>query len=539
MFKIMLADDEGIVIDSLTFIIRKEFGDECEIASAKTGRGVIELAESFRPDIAFMDIQMPGINGIEAIRQIKERNPHIIFIIMTAYDRFNYAKEAVNLGVFEYLNKPVDRHEIVDVLNSAMNRIRKERDLRSKELIIREKLETVVPVIENGFIYAILFQENYSEDAANFKRMLDISEDYGCISVLVCGDDQQGSHMTNAVGSSIRISRIYGKLREVLKENFHCFVGSAMGNKIVLFLPYSKPDMDYSDRISLIERARDMIRGLKREHEASFRMGFGLVCGIEELPTSYNKALEALTYTDTSVAHADDLPVRVSYEENYPMEVEKALFASINRKELDVAVSKASTFFDWMITSYPDDMDNIRLKILEFVLRAESIMYGQGAGVYRFSSRSNYLSEVLKMSDPLDLKNWFTDKIREACHNSSILKEESSDSIIDRAKLYIENNYRERDVSLDDVSREVDISPYYFSKLFKEETGENFIEYITRIRIEKAKELLMETSYSMKEICAQVGYSDPNYFSRSFKKNVGVTPTEYKEQQTGQHMWKG
>ena len=82
---------------------------------------------------------------------------------------------------------------------------------------------------------------------------------------------------------------------------------------------------------------------------------------------------------------------------------------------------------------------------------------------------------------------------------------------------------------MDEVSYLVNISPYYFSKIFKEGTGENFIEYLTNIRIEKAKELLGNSDYSMKEICVMVGYSDPNYFSRSFKKNVGVTPTEYKE----------
>lgn len=92
----MLADDEGIVIDSLRFIIEKEFGDQCEIRYAKTGRSVIELAESFRPDIAIMDIQMPGINGIEAMREIREQNSNVIFIVMSAYDKFDYAKEAID-----------------------------------------------------------------------------------------------------------------------------------------------------------------------------------------------------------------------------------------------------------------------------------------------------------------------------------------------------------------------------------------------------------------------------------------------------------
>ena len=85
------------------------------------------------------------------------------------------------------------------------------------------------------------------------------------------------------------------------------------------------------------------------------------------------------------------------------------------------------------------------------------------------------------------------------------------------------------DISLDDVSREIDISPYYFSKVFKEATGENFIDYLTGLRIDKAKDLLENTGMSMKEICGEVGYSNPNYFSRIFKKIVGVSPTEYKD----------
>ncbi len=109
MFKILLADDEGIVIDSLKFIIEKNFPDCCIIESAKTGRKVIELAENFRPDIAFMDIQMPGINGIDAMKEIREANKTTIFIVMSAYDKFDYAKEAINLGVLDYLNRPVEQ----------------------------------------------------------------------------------------------------------------------------------------------------------------------------------------------------------------------------------------------------------------------------------------------------------------------------------------------------------------------------------------------------------------------------------------------
>jgi two-component system response regulator YesN len=131
-------------------------------------------------------------------------------------------------------------------------------------------------------------------------------------------------------------------------------------------------------------------------------------------------------------------------------------------------------------------------------------------------------------SDLSELQTWFLNKITDACQLIIGNQQEKAQGTIDQAVQYIKTHYQ-KDISLVDVSRQVDVSPYYFSKIFKDSTGENFIDYLTNLRMEKAKALLKETDSSIKEICVQVGYSEPNYFSRTFKKNVGVTPTEYKE----------
>lgn len=529
MYKIMLADDEGIVIDSLKFIIEKEFGDECQIEYAKTGRSVIELAENYRPDIAIMDIQMPGINGIDAMKEIRANNKNVIFIVMSAYDKFDYAKEAIKLGVMEYITKPMEKNKIIAALQKAMGKIDKERMKRSNDLLIREKLETVVPIIESGLIYNMLFQEHFTEDIDNYKNLLGITQNQAYMLAVVCGDGQEGSHMTNAVGSSVKMQQHDKVVRECMKEYYpNCIVGSAMSNKLAVMIPYDGDKMEYNERIAIIEKSRELVRDLRRKTDISFRVGISSVKTLEEARDSYKEALNALTMTTGSVAHVDDLPIGCQYEADYPIHLEKRLFAEVKNGETDHAIATAETYFDLVAANYADDLMNMRLKVLEFALFAEHLAYESGGMTYEFRAREDYLPTIMAISDLDTLKKWFRDKIGTATHNVSCKASEKSMSVVETAKEYIQNNYS-KDISLDDVSRTVNISPYYFSKIFKEETGEGFVEYLTGIRIEKAKELLNTTEYSIKEICSMVGYADPNYFSRSFKKNVGVTPTEYKE----------
>ncbi len=525
MYKIMLADDEGIVIYSLKFIIQKEFGDECRIEYAKTGRNVIELAETYRPDIAIMDIQMPGINGIDAMREIRKTNDSVIFIVMSAFDKFDYAQEAIKLGAIEYITKPMEKNKMISAIRKAMEIVSEEKNRRSNDLMIKEKLETVVPVLENGFIYNILFREYFDEDIENYKTILDISSDYAYMAVLMAGDSKEGNHLTNAVGSSVRLQQNYKEIREYLKLYFNGIVGSVMGNKIAVLVPYGKCEMDYSGREEIISKARELVHKLSQKTDIAFRVGIGSVNRIENMDNSYREAVNALVGTTGSIAHADDLPMGCAYAEDYPIDLEKKLFDEVEKGRIDASVSAANDFFEWVRTR---DIMDARLKVLEFALRAETIAYSVAGMTYNINDRHDYLPTVMGISDMDTLWDWFRERIVFSSSSISNRNEERSNDVIEAAKDYIGANFT-KNITLEDVSIEVNISSYYLSRIFKESTGENFIDYLTKLRIEKAKGLLSTTQYSMKEICAMCGYSDPNYFSKSFKKNVGVTPTEYRE----------
>lgn len=527
MYKIMIADDEGIVIESLTHIIKQEFGDSCIIKSAKTGRNVIELAEEFRPNIAFMDIQMPGINGIEAMKEIRKINQSILFIVVSAYDKFTYAKEAITLGVLDYLTKPTNKTKIIDILEKAMGIIDEKRERRNHDLLTKEKLMTVIPVIESGMIYTILFQENYLEETKSFKQLLGIEENYGFMLIIQYGDMDELGDMTNSVGVSVKAHSFYPKLSEIVKEFFNAVVGPVMVNQVVLFIPCSEDVAIYDERIKIIEKARNLRRKLNKQIDLDFKIGLGSVKPLEELAVSYKEATVAIREKSGMVTHIKDIPTFLKCQQSHPMEIEKALMHFIKKGDFVRGISEATTYFDWLLQMNPGEPMDIQTKVFEMIVYIEDEIQCMGIQPHGFRYRGEYLKVIMGFKDNGKLKVWFLEKVSEICRNMIINREESN-SIILKAKGYIDQYYY-KGISLDDVSREVQISPYYFSKLFKEETGENFIYYLTNIRIEKAKQLLNNKALSVKEIGIKVGYSDPNYFSRIFKKSVGQTPTEYKE----------
>ena len=482
MYRILIADDEGITIDSITFILEKNYQGRCEIRSARTGRAVIETAETFRPDIAVMDIRMPGINGIDAIREIRKFCPTTVFIVLSAYSMFDFAKEAIDLGVLAYLTKPLNLDEFLDTMNTAMSRIDRNREKRSSELRTREKLEFVIPVIENGLVCSLVLQDYEPAVVENYCSLLNIPEKYAFLVLVECGEkesssaggEDQADSLSNPIGTGIRIQQYYNGIRETVKEFFpRAVIGQIMMNKIPLLIPHEGSHEDYAGRIRTIDQLRLLIDRLEEKADASFRVGIGSVQPLEAMSVSYQEAFRSLSAGKEPVSHADDLPVACGYENDYPIDIERELFSDIKKGDAD------------------------------------------------------YLPNTVNLPIP-ELHRLFVAKIQAAAQKLASKSQNSASSLVATAKTYIDEHYQ-KDLSLDEISRSLNISPYYFSRLFREEAGITFIEYLTGIRLSHAKQLLENDTIPVKDVCSAVGYQDPNYFSRLFRRAEGVSPSEYRE----------
>ena len=525
MYKILIADDEGIELDALTFILEKSFPGQCAIETAKTGYDAVELAERFRPDIAVIDIRMPGINGMEAIQAIQATSPGILFIVLTAYDKFEYAKEAIRLSVFEFLTKPVNRMVFSDVLRRAMNKVDAEHKARTVALKTRERMENMLPVLESSFVFMLLMQ---SDDPAAYARLFDmlgIDSTHATVMVLELTRKIDGDMLE----LDIKASEMYASIRGLVKESFVSVVGPAMANRIIIVRPAAEPENEYYERLLLIEQGRALAHRVEDKIGVECKLGIGATVSMDRLCESYSQAVKAVKHCKGIVSHFNDLPIAPDFETGYPAEREKHLEEMILKGDAPGAVADAELFFRWMVERYPDHDMAIRLKVLEFVMRAEYSVFHEGGMKYHFLDRDDYLQTVLAAENYEELKSWFLRKIAESARNVSTKADEKANRVISKARAFIDRNFS-RDLTLEEVSREVHVSPYYFSKLFKEQVGENYINYLTLKRIETAKQLLADGRLNVKNICNEVGYNDPNYFSRLFKRFEGVTPTEYRDQ---------
>ena len=530
MYRILLADDEGIMLDSLKNVIQTEYGDEVEIETAKTGRTAIEKAENFHPDIAFMDIQMPGINGIAAIREIRSFNASCLFYVISAYDKFDYAQDAISLGVEKYLMKPISRKVILETVSDAMKKVDQIRGRRSDQLKIQEKLETIIPVVENGFVTGMLLSDDI-HDVEYYRQLLEVHEAYAYCEMIRFGFEQENGSLASSVETRVRAQEGYEQIRAIIKSFQRCIIGPVMSDRIVVVVPHEKETITYEERIDTIDRMRSILDRLSGKLKMKFRAGIGKIYRFADLRMSYQEAAGALRTSAARVVHTEDITSHGVFEDDYPVELERDGFAALSRGDVPGTRDRFAELFAWMIAKDPDDLNSMRLKALELVLRAEYDAFHTGSVNYAYDYRKDYLEQVNALQDQEQIQEWFLDRLTAICSMIRDQNEDQSESTVSKACKYIQENYR-RDISLDEVSKEVNVSPYYFSKLFKEEVGENFIDYLTRLRIECSKELLRRAALTIREAGLQSGYSDPNYFSRIFKKQTGMTPREYRERNT-------
>lgn len=533
MIKLLIADDEYIVIESLKFIIEKYIGYVKVVGWARSGREAIEMALDLKPDVIFMDIKMPGINGIDAIRQIRETNENVEFVIITAYEYFQYAKEAVNLGVFEYILKPISKKKIVEVFDKLNKTISLKREAIHREMILKEKISKILPVLEGQFINSQLFNSGIMRDLEFYEEIFNLRLRKGYI-IMALVDSLQSSTREENLRNSLEKQRFFDVFSFELKNIVNCLIGPPLLDRIVTYIPCDLDKDSYEIRNDSIELATKLVQRISRNININYRIGIGRSYLIENFSKSYNEAYMATTVSNPDIiTHFEDIILSANKKDSYPLNCEKRLIHMILVEDIDGAIKVFEEIFLWLTANYKEDIDNIKSSLLELlIVLKRSIPFEIDNKDF---SDESFLTNILKFNDISAIKVNYINHLRNIVQSIRDSREKELNGIISKAIRFIEKNYN-KNISLDDVAKEINMSYHYFSKFFKDSIGKNFVDYLTELRIDKSKEMLKDFNISIKEISYGVGYSDPNYFSKIFKKVTGMSPTEYREKYISQEV---
>ncbi len=527
--KIIIADDEPIAVESLVYMINKNF-DNLEIAgTARTGKDAIELAIKTNPDIVIMDINMPGINGLDAIKRIKDINSNVCFLVITAYDYFDYAVESVALGVEDYLLKPVKEKEFVKTLKSIMDMVEDRSSRMQGILDQQEKLKLATPAIEASFIYSLCtFGENKSE-LNKYSNLLGYSDIGGYVLVLEFiskGDSQIDTHILG--------EKAYDEIRSILKLSCDCIVGPIMANQMIVYAFDDEYRTSYEQKVSSLKTVRKILRRLP-DNKCSIFIGVGSYSNnIEDAKTSYNQAYNALHAirneenkaeddpVSSHILHEDDIrEISQASDTDFDKFIQEEFYSKIPHEKMTYLERKFDEIFSKLVLDKANSLSQLKNYmigiVVEFSKRWEDAV------------KDNYsvLSLIMQASSEKDLYRISKQFVNEAIDSIYKSQKQKVNSIIEVADEYIEKNYNQS-ISLESVAKEVNLSSYYFSRFYKEETGINFSDKLSNVRIAKAKELLAKEDLSIKDVAFRVGFTDPNYFSKTFKKMTGLTASEYR-----------
>ncbi|NCD04701.1 MAG: response regulator [Spirochaetia bacterium] len=521
---VFLVEDELIIRENIQNNIDWEKEGINFIGAAADGELALPLILESKPDILISDIKMPFLDGIELATIIKKKLPKTKIIFLTGYKEFDLAKKAINIGVTDYLLKPITNNKILSLINDLVIEIESEREnaellnkyhqeMEEKKLISKNKF--ILDLLANKFSLAQILEKSKKYDfnlVSNNYSIILLKLKFKCL-------ENKNDQLINDIYEALPIEDdwiIFNRGYEglgVLCVNFNLKYIEDCKNKISQYLNQFS-DITYFGTIGpCVNRISKIVESYEMANKA-FAMRFFLN---ENNIIAYYKDLFVMEDKKNNIYlnKLQDNVIDKTYIKRFLKLGELSEISQFISELLDnidkTALSSPSYRHYLLIDSCICCSDFLKsIKIPYSDLSNISVSCATSLSMEEFRDS---LFKLLEVS--INLRN----SISWGKHIE----------IIEKAKAFMENNFRNKDISLISVANEMNISPNYLSALFSTETHETFIEYLTKLRLEKAKDLLVSSNLRSSEIAYTIGYQDAHYFSYIFKKYTSMSPRDYKK----------
>jgi two-component system response regulator YesN len=532
MYRILIVDDEELVRKAILQKIDWQALGFGSVDEAEDGELALEFVRKNQPDVVLTDVRMPFMDGLDLARHLSEEFPDILVVMLSGHDEFEYVQEAMRSRVFEYLLKPISAAGLTEMLTRLtiqLDHAKKERELM---LQTREQLRQSLPLLRERFFHRLISRPLSTTETARVPTFLDLQTNETAYLVCVFQIDQPVNQIFGGSAEDQELLDLSASniILELVGSNGTVF--NDMDNRPVIIF-YG--DDTNNRRLTLARSALlNAIRSnLTQALRNSWSIGIGRhVSRFGDIAVSYQAALEVLSYRliygcDRIFDSRDFTQPKTSFF--FPTEVIHDLISRLKLEDPAIVQLACAEFF--LILRSQDDLsaENARIVLNDLINNAcrtaLEILSNETISPIELYSIQQQVSqtETLQEIEPL-----VTQFLSDICNRIRKQQASHNHSLIFKARRFIEKSYTNEDLGLNEVAEHVAVSSCYLSILFKRETDETFTEYLTRVRMEKAKELLRTTDLKAYQIAAQIGYTDPHYFSQCFKKYTGLNPTQYK-----------
>lgn len=524
--KVLIVDDEHLVRSLLKRCIDwNSIGMEI-IGEATSGEDAKDLVDKYQPDLVFTDICMTNIDGIEFADSVIKKYPYIKVVIISGYDDFKYAQRSIRVGIKDYLVKPINDELLLETALKMKMEIEQERESTSENTILQKQFIKNLPfLIERLFnrlihpiidINEIKRQMNY----LNFK----FKHDNFQVAVIEIILKKQYSYEE---GVTIYYNEILNKIKEYLKQYDDINIFFDDNYRIIII---------NNGEEGIFEKAFDNIKvNVLSAFKCYYSIGIGTTKNVmENIEKSYKEALDALNYRiilgNNSVIKYDDINLPKETQEEIIIKIDdklKVYFLSGSEKIIQEIIDG---IFHSKDTDINMSINNIREYAFSYVSTILEIIKELDIDIKELHSKKyNIYEEIFELDTIPDIKKYVTDISSKAIEIINYNKSKKSNKLIDDISQYVKLNFGDCELSLSKVAQVFFINPSYLSRIFKKEIGVNFMDYLIKLRLDKAIMLLNNTDLKAYEIGEIVGISDSSYFSTCFKRYTGSSISEYKK----------
>ena len=533
MFKVFLVEDEIVVREGIRKnILWEQYGFHYA-GDASDGELALPLIRQIQPDLIITDIKMPFMDGLELIKLVRNELPRTKIVIISGYDDFSYAQQAIHLGVEQYLLKPILKEKMVEILSALQKKMEDEQQQQEYLARFKREAQEYETFSRRRFFEQVVTGGLSVSEISETAKTMGIDLNSPFYNTVLFSLNNAGYDGSTPESYTDVLATVQEKVTEYIVSHPELIL---FRWNITTYAVLVKGDQD-----DIEERTGDCIENIRRRCAMSgcdvdwYIASGTAVSRLSAIPACFTEASRILSYrylcpgehvlSEKSIRYVRKKNLSKTETDNMEICQERI------RKFLNSGtVEEIDGFLDQLFQSAGEEAVSLTLlcRYLTMTVYFAAVEYLDSIGCRADSFRPFELRPKDDVSTPEEARQYARQVMGHAIEQRDLESKKYQRDLLIQAIEFIDEHYPDETISLDRVARKVNISPNYFSAMFSQEAGQTFVEYLTSKRIGEAKRMLRHTDKRSSEIAFAVGYKDPHYFSFVFKKVSGCTPSEYR-----------